>query len=551
MTDNAELILKERYYQPGEDWEKLCRRVAKFIDVDNGKYEDAFFDMMYHTYFLPNSPTLMNAGTKIKNLSACFVLPIPDNIEGIYNTLKHAAKIHASGGGTGFDFSDLRPNGAEIKSTNGTTSGPISFLQVFDSSTNIIKQGGRRKGANMAVMRIDHPDIEEFISCKHEEGKISNFNISIALTDKFLQAYLNNEDFYLDYNYHNLPVKKVNASELLSKILQGMWKNGEPGILFIDTVNRYKNGIEEWIASTNPCGEIPLPAYGSCNLGSIDISKFVYEEDGFEDIKIDYVRLNEIIKLAVRFLDNVITKNEYIVDEIKDKALLYRPIGLGIMGWADLLIKLKIEYGSDESICLAKEVMSYIKNCAKTISDQLLKERGKNKEVNKYRRNATLTSIAPTGTLSTIANCSSGIEPNFAWEYTANRIDKELQYFHPLAAEYLQNGKRLPDYFVTSQEIEPIKHVKMQASFQEFVDNSISKTINLPYKTTAEEIKDIIFEAWKSGCKGLTVYRDGSRQKQVLVKKEKLITECPACGSKLNHSGGCLECPCGWTACSL
>lgn len=544
LTDNAEMILKERYYQPGEDWEKLCRRVSNFIDID-GNYKEEFFNILYNTYFLPNSPTLMNAGTKIKNLSACFVLPIPDNIEGIYDTLKHAAMIHATGGGTGFDFSELRPNGSIVKSTNGTTSGPISFLQVFDASTNIIKQGGKRRGANMAVMRIDHPDIEEFISCKHEEGKISNFNISVALTNKFIEACLEDTEFTLDYNTHNLKIKTVKARDLLNKIIHGMWKNGEPGILFIDTVNRNKNEIDEWIASTNPCGEIPLPAYGSCNLGSIDVSKFVNE-----DKYINYDFLDKVISLAVRFLDNVITQNEYVIPQIKEKALLYRPIGLGVMGWADFLIKLDIEYGSDESIELAEFVMNFISSRGKHWSNELLKERGPNAE-GKNRRNATVTSIAPTGTLSTIANCSSGIEPNFAWEYTANRIDKELQYFHPLAKIYLENNKRLPEYFVTAQEIEPIKHVRMQAAFQKFVDNSISKTINLPFKTTTDEIQQILFDAWESGCKGLTIYRDGSRQKQVLVKKEELVSKCPSCGSKLNHAGGCLECSCGWSACSL
>ncbi len=518
LSENAETLLKERYYQEGENWEKLCHRVAYFLDVDE-MYAEQFYKILKNCLFLSNSPTLMNAGTGVKNLAACFVLPVPDRLDGIYDILKTAALIHASGGGTGFDFSELRPKGSIIGSTRGTTLGPVSFLKVYNASTEIIKQGGRRRGANMGVMRVDHRDIMEFINCKCVEGDVANFNISVAITDEFMKACEDGESFTLDYNLHGLDPIVEDANMLMDKIVANAWQNGEPGLFFIDTANRL-SGIDEHIAATNPCGEIDQPPYGSCTLGSINLSKLVKEG------KVNYPDLREVVHYAIRFLDNVITKCEYTISEISERTLFYRPLGLGVMGWADMLIKLGVVYGSKESFELAEKVMIVIQDAAQEASKKLCEEKGENGE-KKGRRHARLTSIAPTGSLSLIANCSSGIEPNFEWMYESHRVDQIFTHYHPLARKYLEKGEKLPEYFVTTFDVVPEQHVDMQIAFQKHTDHSISKTINLKKSATKEDIKNIFFRAWRGDCKGITVYRDGSRKEQVLVAKTREEIESP------------------------
>ena len=513
LSETAEVILKERYYNPGEDWRGLCKRVAEYIGIDE-KYEyDRFFEMMHELDFLPNSPTLMNAGTELKNLSACFILPIPAHMEGIFNTLKVTALIQASGGGTGFDLSDLRPKGALVSSTGGVTSGPISFLKVYDSMSDVIKQGGKRRAANGAMMRCDHLDIKEFIQCKTVEGKITNFAISVAVLDDFMKACEEDGEWKLDFNTHDLEPLIIRANKLMDMIVDGAWKNGEPGLFFIDTVNRLST-IDEYIAAANPCEELPGPPWFSCNLGSINLSQCV------NNGKIDWSKLNRLVRFGIRFLDNVVERNEYIIPEIAASAKKYRPLGLGVMGWADMLLKLQIRYGSEESLDLARKIGSTIMEEAKRESNILCRKRGENGE-GKDRRNAMLTSIAPTGTISMFAGCSSGIEPNFAWTWQSNRMDRVFDHFHPLAQKYLKQGKGLPDYFVTAFDVSPSEHVCMQAAWQENIDHAISKTINLPNDATKEAIRSVFFQAWKLGCKGITVYRDGSRKEQVLVSKTK------------------------------
>jgi ribonucleoside-diphosphate reductase alpha chain len=510
LSENAEIVLAERYYQPGEDWTTLTERVARFLDID-GKYSREFAEMIRELWFLPNSPTLMNAGTKLKNLSACFVLPIPDHMDGIFSILKTAALIQAGGGGTGFDLSELRPIGSVVSSTNGTTSGPISFLHVYDAASEVIKQGGKRRAANMAIMRADCRDVRQFIRCKSVEGEITNFNISIAALDKFMRAVELDDEWVLDYNLHGLEPVSLRARELMNLIVEGAWRNGEPGLFFIDIVNRLST-IDEWIAACNPCAEIGLPPYGSCNLGSINLSKFV------ADGKIDRSAIVQVVSLATRLLDNVVERNEYVLSEIEVSAKKYRPLGLGVMGWADMLLQLKVRYGSQESFEIAEDVATMILNEAHAESARLCVERGPNGE-GKNRRNAMLTSVAPTGTLSLLAGCSSGIEPNFEWEYESHRVGRVLKHVHPLIASYVVAGEELPAYFVTTFDVTPEEHVLMQAVWQRHVDHSISKTINLPHSATRKDIYDAFMLAWKSGCKGITVYRDGSRQEQVLVSK--------------------------------
>jgi ribonucleoside-diphosphate reductase alpha chain len=492
----------------------------------------------------------MNAGRPLGQLSACFVLPIEDSMEGIFETIKNAALIHKSGGGTGFSFSRLRGKGSTVNSTGGVASGPISFMKVFNAATEAVKQGGTRRGANMGILRIDHPDIMEFISCKSDNKEITNFNISVGITENFMFAVENNAFYSLYDPKTKKEVGQLNAKEVFDKIVEMAWKNGEPGIIFLDRINKENvtPGLGE-IESTNPCGEQPLLAFEACNLGSINLSLMVKESDG--KLIIDYERIMQVTMKGVHFLDNVIDANKYPLPEIDAMTKSTRKIGLGVMGWADLLCKLDIAYNSEEAIQLAEEVMNIINITAKAKSVEIAKLKGvfpeyENsiyKELNIEIRNATVTTIAPTGTLSIIAGVSSGIEPLFALAYIKNVMDNdELIETNPLFQEKLKQLKdgpevmgftleqvakegslaklNAPQYlkkvFVTAHDITPEWHTKMQAAFQRHTDNAVSKTVNLSHDATPADVKEVFMQAYKQNCKGVTIYRDGSRDMQVL-----------------------------------
>jgi ribonucleoside-diphosphate reductase alpha chain len=554
LYDTAEKVLRERYYLKDkkgnvvEDWEKLCVRVARSIvnpHGDDHKSEKEVFDEMYNLRFLPNSPTLMNAGTEIGQLSACFVLPIEDSMESIFTTLKHTALIHKTGGGTGFDFSKIRPKGSMVNSTHGVASGVISFMSIFDAATGEIKQGGRRRGANMGVLNVSHPEIREFITAKSDLNKLNNFNISIMIPDAFIKAVKEKKPWALIDPNTGKTVEEVDAEELFNMIAEQAWKTGEPGVLFYDTINKHAPASIRPITATNPCGELPLPPYGSCNLGSINVSKFINEDK----TDFDYEKLKHTVRIAVEFLDNVISVNKYPLPQIKEVTKKYRMIGLGIMGWADALVQLGIPYNSSEALEKAQKLMYAIKTHAEKKSREL-----GNLYVCTYedRRNTTLTCIAPTGTLSMIANCSSSIEPLFALSYTKNVMDgKSFTYINEqLLAKLkelnlgkeeiieeikktgsIQHIKEIPGdikrIFVTALDIDYKDHIKMQSVFQKLTDSSISKTINFKNNMTVQDVKDAILMAHELGCKGITVYRDGSRSNQVLTvvesKKEEVI----------------------------
>ncbi|MEM1994986.1 MAG: adenosylcobalamin-dependent ribonucleoside-diphosphate reductase, partial [Nitrososphaerales archaeon] len=596
---NAVTILAARYLRRDENRRlietprQLFMRVAKTVaEVDllynpSAKVEETtkeFFDMMVNFEFLPNSPTLMNAGTELGQLSACFVLPVEDSIDGIFTTLKHAALIHKSGGGTGFSFSRLRPKGDVVKTTGGIASGPISFMTVFDAATNAIKQGGKRRGANMGVLRVDHPDILEFITAKEKEGRLSNFNISVAITDRFMDAVINGEDYDLINPRTGQAVQRLNARVVWNLIIAMAWKNGEPGVLFIDRINAMHTVPHVGtIEATNPCGEQPLIPYESCNLGSINLAKMVV------DGRIDWDKLRNTVGKAVHFLDNVIDANNFPTDEIEKATLRTRKIGLGIMGWANMLFRLGIPYDSEEAVVLARRIMEYINYHSKLASIELAESRGPfpafkgsiyDSEVPimpfeaggeaKYRhlnwdevrdliknhgiRNAATTTIAPTGTISLIAGTSSGIEPNFALAYSrtvlgsvklfeVNHILEEVLrerglYSDELITEISKSGslanvqgvpEDIKKVFVTALEVDVDWHVKVQAAFQEFTDNAVSKTINLKQDASPEAVKKAFLLAHRLGCKGITVYRYGSRKEQVLEVGVKPISSCPVC----------------------
>jgi ribonucleoside-diphosphate reductase alpha chain len=553
LSKNAITVLEKRYLLRDENKkllespEELFWRVANAIG-DNEEEREKFYDIMISLRFLPNSPTLMNAGTKLGQLSACFVLPVQDDMTSIFDAVKNAALIHQSGGGTGFSFTNLRPKNDVVKTTGGIASGPISFMEVFNAATNTIKQGGRRRGANMGILRVDHPDIMEFTTCKEDQSRLTNFNLSVAVTEKFMKAVESNEDYDLINPRNNKTMGKLNAKEVFDKIVDMAWKNGEPGIVFIDRINQDNPTpqIGE-IECTNPCGEQPLLAYESCNLGSINLVKHVKNK------KISWELLEETVRHGIRFLDNVIDKNNYILPEIEKMTKANRKIGLGIMGFADLLVKLGIRYNTTEAIEVAEEVMSFINSTARDESAKLGEEKGSfsNFEQSTLKsqysnmRNATVTTIAPTGTISLIAGCSSGIEPYYAIAFTRNVLGgKKLFDVNPLFEEELkkaklysdelietisttnsiQNIEELPveirDVFVTSHDIDPEWHIKMQATFQRYIDNATSKTINFPSVATKEDISKTYLLAYQKGCKGVTVYRDGSRKYQVLTTKK-------------------------------
>jgi len=537
ITENALKILQKRYFAEGETWEKLCERVADKVasdeekSEDRGKWEKRYKEIMLNLDFLPNSPTLRNYGRNEGCGSACFVLPMEDSRRSIFKTLSDAVDVQAYGGGTGMSFSRLRPKGDPIRSTGGTASGPISFMEIFDFTIgDIIQQGGTREGANMGVLRVDHPDIERFVAAKTMEGTLKNFNLSVGITDAFMNAVKNDEDYDLVFN--GKLYKTVSAAKIWETIIDGAWKNGEPGIVFLDTINK-NNPIRPMgeIEATNPCGEQPLLPYCSCNLGSINLSQMITGDWIEGAAKVDWKKLRKTVKTGVRFLDSVISVNNYPIPEIEDMTLKTRQIGLGIMGFADMCIKLHIRYGSEASVTLAKEIMSEIYHVAHETSTDLGKEKGVAPVYEEYtlstpkRRNSTLTTVAPTGTLSLIAGCSSGCEPNFAFNYTKACLEGETLDIVPDVVREWHERKEteiLPEFFVATKDVSVEEHIRVQAAFQTGgVDSGVSKTINAPYDTDKSEISEAFFKAWEMGCKGITFYRDGSRDVQALYTQKK------------------------------
>jgi ribonucleoside-diphosphate reductase alpha chain len=561
LSDNALKVLEKRYFlkneknEPIEDASGLFLRVARNIaeadriydkkaDIDAVTHE--FYSVMASLDFLPNSPTLMNAGRDLQQLAACFVLPVEDSIEGIFEAIKNAALIHKSGGGTGFSFSRLRPNRDKVKSTSGISSGPVSFMKVFNSATEAVKQGGTRRGANMGILRVDHPDIREFISCKANDREINNFNISVALTEKFMEAVKKGEKYSLINPRGKQEAGQEDAREIFDMIVEYSWKNGDPGIVFIDRINRENptpNAGE--IESTNPCGEQPLLPYEACNLGSINLAQMIAQDN-----RVDYAKLGKITRLAVHFLDNVIDVSKYPLDKITETVRSNRKIGLGIMGWADMLVQMGIPYSSEEAITLAGDIMKFIHAEAQEASLELAKKRGTfpnykgsiYEKDGKKLRNATLTTIAPTGTLSMIASCSSGVEPLFAVAYTKTvmdntRLPEVNRYFLETARKRgfytdalimkigetgnVSHEEAVPEevkkVFVTSHDIDPVWHIKMQAAFQKYTDNAVSKTVNFRNDAVKDDVRKVYMLAYELGCKGVTIYRDGSRNEQVLT----------------------------------
>ncbi len=517
-------LLQSRYFlkdgdgAPIENWEGLCRRVAGAMACNKDE-EKEFFEVLFDCLFLPNTPTLVNAGKSKMSLSACFVLPVGDSMEEIFGAVNQAALVQKSGGGTGFGFSRLRPSGDVVGSTKGIASGPCSFIRVFDTATDVLKQGGARRGANIGILRVDHPDIMEFVALKKEEGRLSNFNLSVGITDEFMEALRANGDFNL--RFCGKVRKTLKAKEIWNAIIDGAWRNGEPGVIFMDVINRANPTphLGEFEA-TNPCGETPLLPYEACVLGSINLSKMV------QNGAIDWKRLERVTRVAVKFLDNIIDIQHYPLPEIETAHKGNRKIGLGVMGWGDMLIKLGIPYDSEEALPLAEKVMGFITETSLNESSKLAESKGvfPNWEGSLWQRNgfrvrnATLTTIAPTGSISILAGCSSGIEPIFDFVTVQKRPGGEYKVVHPLYEEWVsRNGdKGLPSYFMTAREVSPECHIRMQAAFQRHTHNAVSKTVNIENGSSKESIERVFLLAYELGCKGVTVYRDGSRSEQVI-----------------------------------
>lgn len=592
---------------------QLFTRVAKVLaDVekkDKKKWADAFFEVMSNLEFLPAGRTLNNAGTPQNQLANCFVLPIEDSMEGIFDAVKWTAIIHQKGGGTGFNFSKLRPKGDVVtKSSGGFATGPISFMKVFDTATRQVMQGGKKRGANMGILNVDHPDILEFITCKQTEGEISNFNISVGVTDKFMEAVVADKNYELVNPRDGEVVKRLSARTVFDQITALAWRTGDPGMIFLDAINRNNPLLQKYgrMEATNPCGEQPLHPFDACNLGSINLAKFV------KDGKVNWKRLGEVVAIAVRMLDDVIDACNYPLPQISETVRQNRRIGLGVMGWADMLYRLGISYNSEEGIKLAEDVAKFIQDKSWEASEEVAKEKGvfprwKDSEfaTRKRRvRNVAITTIAPTGSISMVADCSSGIEPVFALSYTKNVVsDAGLFYTNKYFEEALENlvfkkglekdlilkevsrtgsvngvlgvTRELQKTFVVSHDIAPDWHVKMQSAWQKYTDNAVSKTINFPFEATIDDVEKAYISAWKAGCKGITVYRDRSKDVQILMKstssenagssssyiiqskikvkpleKENGDEKCPDCGAKMIFEEGCAKCTsCGYSYC--
>ncbi len=595
VSINTLIVLAARYLIKDENGKiiespkQLFIRVARAIasaekkfgktEEQIAKIEQDFYDLMAKNKFMPNSPTLMNAGTSEGQLSACFVLPVGDSIPEIYDAIKYQALIHKTGGGTGFSFSRLRPSNDFVKSTHGVASGPISFMKIFDASTEEIKQGGKRRGANMGILSVDHPNILDFIMLKEHEGTLRNFNISVAVTDVFMKAVKENKDYLLSNPRSKNVVGKLNARAVWNLVVTMAWKTGDPGVVFLDRTNSsYSNPVPSYgpIEATNPCGEQPLYPYDSCNLGSINLAKIVKGVNSHTEV--DWDELKRVIRLATRFLDNVVEVNEYPLPEIDKVSRAIRRIGLGVMGWADLLIKLGIRYDSNEALMLAEKIMSFITQNSRITSEELAVERGPFPEFqnsiwarlgNKPLRNSTVTTIAPTGTISIIAGgTSQGIEPIFSVVYLRNvsdslgsnliEVNNEFEAYAMEGGFYtdelmqrlantvsIQNFEEIPEQirrlFVTAYDISPEWHVKMQAAFQKYTDNGVSKTINFPNWATPQDIEKAYEMAWTLGCKGITVYRDASKNVQVLQSVKGLNSQKTLDSVKRNHEKGMEE----------
>lgn len=580
LTVNALEVLKQRYLLKDEKATivetpaQLFTRIAKALARVDEKYGDnpveserAFSGMISRLEFMPNSPTLFNAGTKIGQLSACFVLPVGDSLESIFTTAMNMALIEQTGGGVGFDFSKLRPNGDIVGSTKGIASGPVSFMRIFDVGTEVIKAGGKRRGALMGILRVDHPDILEFITSKQKTGFLTNFNISVAVTDEFMNAREKSAEYWLTNPRNKEKVKKMNANEVWSLMVKSAWMSGDPGVVFIDEINRHNPTPQAgMMESTNPCGEQPLLPFESCNLGSINLSVMI------EDGKINWEKLRETVRHCVHFLDNVVDANKYPLKEVEAITRANRKIGLGVMGFADLLIKMRIPYNSEQALEVGEKTMKFIEEEAHKKDIEIAEARGSFpnfegsiwKDKYEAMRNATVTTIAPTGTISIIAGCSSGIEPLFAVSFIRNvlsgtRLFETNPLFEIVAKERgfysaglleevartgsVQNVAAVPDdireLFITALDIEPEWHVKMQAVFQKYTDNAVSKTVNLPSNATAEDVRKVYDLAWKLKCKGVTVFRYGSKPEQVLYVGEVQTKDGKFVTAQAEYAGGC------------